>query len=131
MNSLNKVLLVGIVGKQPEVKDIGDKKLYKFSLATSESYKDKDNNWVSKTTWHNIISFKENLDVSKSDRLYIEGSISIGEWTDKAGVKHKNFDIIAQNITKLYSNNEVNKGTTPPSKIDSTSFSFQDDELPF
>ncbi len=89
--SVNKVILLGRVGKQPEIKQVGDNKVANFSLATSEKFKDKNGNKVENTEWHNVVFWGKQADlieqyVGKGDELYIEGSIKT-ETYEKDGEK--------------------------------------------
>lgn len=92
MSSVNKVILVGRVGKDPEVRHLdGGKSVAKFSVATSETYKDKSGNKQESTEWHNIEVWGDLAKVAESyvkkgDMLYIEGSIKTDSWEDN-GVK--------------------------------------------
>lgn len=93
-NSINHVTLKGTVGKDPEVTyyDNGTV-IAKISLATDESYKDKNQQVVEKTTWHNVRcwgSYAEKMEreVKKGTRLWLEGKIVTDSWEDKEGQKH-------------------------------------------
>lgn len=103
--SVNKVILVGRVGKDPEVKTVkDDKKVASFSLATDDFTKDSEGK--SKTTWHNISVWDKLAEVTekfvkKGSQLYIEGRISHDEYTDKEGVKRIFTRITATQIDLL------------------------------
>ena len=89
--SVNKVILIGNLGKDPEITNIGnDVKKAAFSLATSESYKNKDGNKVEQTEWHNIIVWRGLADVAekylhKGSKIYLEGKIKYRSYDDKDG----------------------------------------------
>ena len=89
---VNKVILIGNVGKDPEVKHLDNGLVItKFPLATSETYK-KDNEKVTTTEWHNIVLFKVQAElaekyVKKGDALFIEGKIKTRSWDDQDGNK--------------------------------------------
>lgn len=95
MAGVNKVILVGNVGKDPEMRNTKDgKKIATFSLATSESWKDKNTGERKETTeWHRIVVFNENIAgvvekyVHKGSKLYIEGSQKTRKWTDNDGIE--------------------------------------------
>jgi single-strand DNA-binding protein len=99
---VNKVTLLGNVGKEPEVITFENgNKVAKFSLATSESYKDKADVWQQKTEWHNITVFKPSdriCGLTKGSTLFIEGKISYGKYTTKDGVEKYFTEIIASNV---------------------------------
>ena len=104
--SVNKVILIGNVGKEPEIKTFGnDNKVASFSLATTESYKDKTGQRVNNTEWHNVVIFG-NLTgivekyVHKGDKLYIEGKIKT-EMYEKDGAKKYVTKIICTQLTML------------------------------
>ncbi|MGE0092256.1 MAG: single-stranded DNA-binding protein [Bacteroidia bacterium] len=88
--SLNKVMLIGNVGRDPEIRDLpNDVKVARFPLATSEKFRSKNNGEVNEQTeWHNIVCWRslanlaENY-IKKGSRLYIEGRIRTSSWLDK------------------------------------------------
>lgn len=99
--TINKVILVGNVGQQPEIKESkSGSKFANFSLATTESYKGKDGAKVENTEWHRLTVLSPvTADyvakyVNKGDMLYIEGSIRTEKYTDKAGVEKYTTKII-------------------------------------
>lgn len=107
MAGVNKVILVGHLGKDPEVRSISsDKKVAKFTLATTESYKDNSGQRVENTEWHNIEFWGPITDVierylKKGSQVYIEGRIRTRSYDDKEGIKRYVTEIIGQNMTML------------------------------
>lgn len=103
---VNKVILIGNVGKDPEVKHLDNGMVItKFSLATSETYT-KNNEKVTNTEWHNIVLFKGQAEVAekyvkKGDALYIEGKIQTRSWDDKDGNKRYMTEIVGNNMQML------------------------------
>lgn len=101
---INRVILVGNAGRDAEVKKLENgTSVAGFSLATSENYKDKSDEWQSITTWHNIVCWrhlaeKAGKDVKKGTQVYVEGKISAREYTDKDGVVKRVTDIVANQI---------------------------------
>ena len=101
--SVNKVILVGNVGKDPEVRRMtnGDA-VVNFSVATSESWKTKDGERKEKTEWHRVVSFNEHLNkvieayVKKGSKVYLEGSLQTRKWTDKDGAEKYSTEITLQ-----------------------------------
>lgn len=87
--SVNKVILVGNVGRDPEVKYLDNNKVVaKFSIATNESYRDRNGNTVDQTEWHNIEMWDDLAKivekyVKKGKLLYVEGKIKTNKWTDR------------------------------------------------
>jgi single-strand DNA-binding protein len=91
---INKAILLGHVGQDPEIRTLGGKEMATFSLATTEKWKDRDTGErKERTTWHRIVVFSEPLVnvvksyVKKGSKLYIDGTITNREWEDDSGVK--------------------------------------------
>ena len=103
--SLNKVTLIGNVGQDPEIRSTGDgRELANFSLATTESWKDKNTGErKDKTEWHRVVVFSQGLVgiiknyVKKGSKLYIEGQLQTRKWTDKDGIERYTTEIVMQN----------------------------------
>lgn len=100
--SLNKVTLIGNVGRDPEVRFMPDgSKVVSFSLATGESWKDKTTGErKERTEWHKIVAFSDRLAdmcekfVKKGSKLYIEGQLQTREWTDSTGARRFTTEIV-------------------------------------
>jgi len=132
--SLNKVMLIGNLGRDAETRfTTNNLSVTNFTLATSNSYKGKDGNWVNETTWHNIVAFnlsdymKENL--KKGRKFYIEGRISKRDYTDKEGVKRYSTEVVSERLIPLDSS-----GTSQDveEQTQSTDVNIEDnDDLPF
>lgn len=105
--SVNKVILVGNVGRDPEVRYLDkDVAVANFPLATSESYTAKNGEKVTTTEWHNIVIWRGLAKVveqyvKKGDRLYIEGRIRTRSWEDKDGNKRYTTEIYGDNMEML------------------------------
>ena len=106
--SVNKVILIGNLGKDPEVKYTqGGMAVAKFSLATNERFKDKDGQWQDRTEWHNIVAFQRLAEIvgeylKKGGKVYIEGSLRTSSWDDKeSGQKKYKTEIIANDLVLL------------------------------
>ncbi len=104
--SLNKIMLIGNLGKDAENRfTTNNLSVTTFSLATTNSYKGKDGNWVNETTWHNIVSYnlpdfyKEAL--KKGKKFYVEGRLSKRDYTDKDGVKRYVTEVISEKLIPL------------------------------
>ena len=111
--NLNKIQLIGRVGKDPEVRTLESGKVASFSLATTEKFKDKE-----QTEWHSIACFGNTATVAESyvhkgDLLYIEGRINTREWTDKDGNKRHTTQVIANTLGFL----SPKKEAEPPAGI--------------
>jgi single-strand DNA-binding protein len=104
--SLNKVMLIGNLGKDPEVRSFANGgKVCNFSLATSESWKDKNSGERrEKTDWHNVAIFNENLVriaeqyLKKGSKVYIEGSLQTRKWQDQSGADKYTTEVVLQNF---------------------------------
>jgi len=105
--SVNKVVLVGNVGKDPETRYLDkDTAVTRFSLATSESYRTKEGERITNTEWHNIVLWRglaivAEKYVKKGSQLYIEGKIKSRSYDDKDGVKRYVTEIVADNMVLL------------------------------
>lgn len=104
--SICKVILLGRVGKDVEVKDINGTKCATFTLATSEKYKDRNGEVKELTEWHNIVAWRQLADladkyIKKGTQVYVEGKLSTRSWEDNAGVKRFQTDIVASSIQLL------------------------------
>jgi single-strand DNA-binding protein len=103
--SVNKVILVGNLGKDPEIRSFQNGgKVANFSLATSESWKDKNTGEKrEKTDWHNVAIFNEGLVrvaeqyLRKGSKVYIEGQLQTRKWTDQSGVDKYTTEVVLQN----------------------------------
>ena len=88
---VNKVILIGNLGKDPEVRTLENGAMYaKFSLATNESYKDKNGEWHNITEWHNIIMWRALAEraekqLKKGSQIYVEGKLTSRSYQDKDG----------------------------------------------
>src|SRR5690606_2294317 len=106
MSGVNKVILVGHLGKDPEVRHLdGNVTVASFPLATSESYS-KDGKRVEQTEWHNIVMWRGLAEVAakylqKGKLVYIEGKLRTRSFEDKEGHKKYNTEIVAENFTLL------------------------------
>src|SRR6188474_482964 len=107
MSGVNKVILVGRVGKEPEVRNFeSGKSLVTFSMATSETYKDKTTGEKKEITeWHNIVLWRGLAEVAqkylhKGDMVYVEGKLRTRSW-EKDGVTRYTTEVVADNMTML------------------------------
>lgn len=108
MRGVNKVILVGNLGKDPEVQYLDNNvSLARFTLATNDSYKDKDGNRVDQTEWHNVVAWRGLAKIAedylkKGSRIYLEGKIRTRSWEDKqSGEKKYATEIVADNFIML------------------------------
>ncbi|WP_035334793.1 single-stranded DNA-binding protein [Dokdonia sp. PRO95] len=112
MNALrNKVQLIGRLGQEPEITTFPDgNKIAKFSMATDDSYKDKNGQKVERAYWHNIVvrgglvKVVESY-VQKGQEIAIEGKLTNRSWEDKDGVKRYMTEIVCNELLMLSKNN--------------------------
>lgn len=143
MSGVNKVILIGHLGKDPEVRNFeGGNTTAKFSLATTESYRDKTGNRVESTEWHNIVLWSRLAEVAgkylhKGSHVYIEGKIRSRSYDDKDGNKKYITEIVVDNFTMLDKKPSSGGSDADVNSTDSHSNSTEssnpapDDDLPF
>ena len=111
MSSVNKVILIGNLGKDPEIKYAASgAAVCRFSLATNETWKDKAGNAQEHTEWHSIVAFGRLGEICgeylrKGRLCYVEGTIRSGKYEDREGNERKSYDIIARYMRMLSSSN--------------------------
>jgi single-strand DNA-binding protein len=105
--SVNKVILVGRLGRDPETRFTGGgQAVANFSVATDETYKDKNGERQKRTEWHKIVVWGKQAEIAqqylkKGSLIFIEGRIQSREWQDKEGQKRTSFEIVASNFRML------------------------------
>lgn len=111
--SLNKVMLIGNVGKDPEIRYLDgggqnnpNAKVANFTLATSERYRDRNGNPQERTEWHNIVAWRNSADIAekyvkKGTQLYIEGKLRTRDWTDQSGNKRYTTEVYVDSMQLL------------------------------
>ena len=141
MAGINKVILVGNLGKDPEVRTLENgAKVANFTLATSETYKNKEGQRVTTTEWHNIVLWRGLADIAerflrKGNQVYIEGKIKSRTWDDKDGNKRYITEILGDNLTMLGSKRDADNSDSSPTPIENTApdakAGDEKDDLPF
>ena len=141
MASLNKVMLIGNLGKDPEVRfTASGQAVASFSLATSEKFKGKTGDWEERTEWHNITLWGKLAEISgeylsKGKTIYVEGRLQTRKWQDKSGNDRYTTEIVGEKMQMLSPKGERSGGE--PSQVSKTGASnfeeppFQDDDIPF
>jgi len=149
--SVNKVILLGNVGKDPEIKATASGTVVAtFSIATSERFKDKTGNWQDRTEWHNLVAYQRTAEiirdyVKKGNKLYVEGRLQTSSWDDKtSGQKKYKTEIIVNDLSLLSGRGEGEGGGSGYSKSNTASFDqrgpaddysqsteITDDDIPF
>jgi single-strand DNA-binding protein len=149
MASLNKVMLIGNLGKDPEVRyTAGGTAVASFSLATSEKFKGKSGEWEEKTEWHNITLWARLAEIageylSKGKTVYIEGRLQTRKWQDKEGKDRYTTEIVGEKMQMLSGKGEgggsggARPAAKPSQQEHSQGNSYEepvfnpDDEIPF
>ena len=133
--SVNKVILLGYVGKDPEVKEFENGKVAKMTIATTEKgYKLKSGKDIpDRTEWHNIMLWGGLAEVAekyinKGMQVYIEGKIQTRSWADKDGVTHYTTEVVASDLQMLGKREQGAKDVTPQTTIKTKVI---DNDLPF
>lgn len=124
--SLNKVMLIGNVGRDPEVRYLDGNttaggqgaKVATFTLATTERYRDRNGELRENTEWHNIVAWRNSADVAekfihKGTQIYVEGRLRTRSWTDQTGTKKFTTEIIVDNL-QLLGRRDDNQGASAP-----------------
>ena len=120
MSGVNKVILIGNLGKDPEIKALDSGvKFARFSLATSEPYTNKDGEKVDNVEWHNIVLWRAVAEVAekflkKGSQVYIEGKLQTRNYEDKDGVTRYTTEVVGFKLTMLGSKQGSGSASTPP-----------------
>ena len=139
--SVNKVILLGRVGNDPEVKFMpSGNAVVNLSIATNRKFKNQDSgSYEDKTEWHRVVFFNKPAEtigqyVKKGQQLYVEGRLQTRKWQDKDGIEKYSTDIISDNFTFVGSKSDSSDAFTPKSQ-DNNDFSNQDiikdEDIPF
>lgn len=134
MAGVNKVILLGNLGKDPEIKYLdGNIARVSFSLATTDFYKDKAGNRIEQTEWHNVVmwrSLAENAEklLKKGMQIYLEGRLQTRQWQDKDGFKKNTTEVIAETF-QLLNKRETNSNSS--TLKDQNSSNFDAGNLPY
>lgn len=142
MTSLNRVTLIGNLGKDPEVRYManGDA-VANISVATTESWKDKNGEKQEKTEWHRVTFYRKLAEIAgeylkKGSMVWLEGRLETRKWEDKGGVERYTTEIIASELKFLDRKKEdggksYHSEKRAPATQTGTSFDNMDDDIPF
>ena len=151
MAGINKVMLIGNLGRDPEIRRFDNGSVARFSLATTENFRDRSGEWQSRTEWHNVVAWRALADkaersLKKGSQIYVEGKLRTRSYDDKEGNKRYTTEVEAEYFTLLggrpqdeqdnsggYSGNTGAKpaeSTSPPA-ADPLADDGGDDDLPF
>ncbi len=142
MSGINKVILIGHLGKDPELRSLdGGVSVTSFPLATSETF-NKDGQKVEQTEWHNIVMWRGLAELAtkflqKGKLVYIEGKLRTRSFEDKGGIKKYTTEVVAENFTMLGRKSDFEGDSVPrqfekgPTNNDTFSSNGAEDDLPF
>mgnify|MGYP001219321743 CR=1 FL=1 len=148
---INKVILVGNLGKDPEVRHLeSGSAVARFSVATNENYQDRNGEWQTQTEWHNIVCWRGLAEraekmLKKGSLIYLEGKLTTRKWQDKDGNDKYTTEIVARTYRSMERReNAMNEGTsigslsggendfpTVEKSVSTPASPPQDDDLPF
>ena len=148
---INKVILIGNLGKDPEVRHLESGSVVaKFSVATNESYRDKNGEWQKLTEWHDVVVWrglaeKAERELKKGKMVYVEGKLTHRKWQDKEGVDRYTTEVVANTLRLLEKRENSGTGfttnfpteepiTAQPKKAEPLAqevTDLQEDDLPF
>ena len=145
--SVNKVILIGRLGKDPEVRKINaTTTVCNFPLATNESYKNQDGSYTEQTEWHNILMWRGVAEraeriLKKGSTIFVEGKLRTRSWEDKENHKRYTTEIVVENFqlldkressgTSQAANNENKTGSETTTSSETVTEPNFDDDLPF
>ena len=139
-NSLNKVILIGNLGQDPEVRFTPQgTAVTNLSVATNESWKDQSGEMQDRTEWHRIVMYGRMAETAseymkKGQMVYVEGRLHTREWEDQNQIKRKTTEIRCDNFTMLGRRSDAPQGTNPENPAPSSKPKPEtdgDDDLPF
>jgi single-strand DNA-binding protein len=138
--SVNKVILVGNVGQDPEIKyTASGVPVAKVSLATNERFKDRNDQWQDRTEWHTVVAWQRLAEivgeyVRKGSKLYIEGKLRTSSWEDKqTGARKFSTDVVARDIVLLgsWDNGQEGREERASGRSSPEPAAVADDDIPF
>lgn len=144
---INKVILVGNLGRDPEVRYLeGNVAVARFPLATNESYRDKSGNWQTRTEWHDIVLWRQLAEraeksLKKGSLVFVEGKLTHRKWQDSQGQDRYTTEVVASvlRILDKRESDDMSKPSTAPSSgmssvtpdFNQPEVSGEEDDLPF
>ena len=135
--SLNKVMLIGNLGRDPEVRFTqGGTPVANFTLATNERWTDQSGERQEKTEWHRIVVWGKQAEIAgeylrKGRQVYVEGSLQTREWTDRDGNKRYTTEVKALRFQMLGSRDVCDPSSVPVESAQAQGGGYQEDDIPF
>lgn len=138
MKGINKVILIGHLGSDPDVRHLeSGVAVANFNIATTESYKDKQGNWVDQTEWHRIVLWRDMAEraekfLKKGDPIYLEGKLKTREW-EKDGIKRYTTEIWGDLLRMLGGKKDQDSGNQSNNAVSEPEppADLPEDDLPF
>ena len=137
MASVNKVILIGNLGRDPELRYTKDgKAVANFTVATNDRWRDREGNSQERTEWHRIVVWDKQAEscaqyLQKGRSVYIEGRLQTREWEDKEGQKRQTTEIVAQQVTFLGSRDAGARSASAPAQPGPEPAPAEGDDIPF
>lgn len=149
MASLNKVMLLGNLGRDPETRQAGDSAVSNFSIAVTERFKGRDGQQQERTEWVNIVCWRRLAEIArdylrKGSQIFVEGKLQTRKWQDKSGADRYTTEVVADNIQMLGGRRDdqgAAQGSSAPARSGqpnqrrsappSPPPAYQNDDLPF
>ena len=135
---VNKVILIGHLGREPEVRYTSSgQAVANFTIATNETWKNKDGNQEEQTEWHRIVAWRRLGEICgeylrKGSQIYIEGKLQTRDWEDRDGNKRYTTEIVAQNMQMLDSQAREGRAQSDEERYPvEEPISIPDDDIPF
>ena len=135
--SVNKIILLGFLGKDPIIKKLDSgKSVAQFTLATSESYKDRSGQKVTNTEWHNVVAWSPLAEIAekylkKGSQVYVEGKLTSREYTDKEGATKRITEIVVRELTLIGGGDKPDSKEREITKEEVSHIDDNSDDLPF
>ena len=137
MAGLNKVTLIGNLGRDPELRYTANgQPVVNFTLATNEAWTNKNGEREERTEWHRIVAWGKLAEIcgehlAKGRQVYVEGRLQTREWEDREGTKRRTTEITAQQVLMLGRRPEAAEGSADPADAPRPEGGGSDDDIPF
>ena len=137
MASVNRVILIGNLGKDPEIRYLSNgEAVANITLATTDTWKDKNGEKQEKTEWHRVVFYRKLAEIAgqylkKGSSVYIEGRLETRKWTDKNGIERYTTDIIANEMQMLGGKSKQSEQTQERQLNNNDGFGEVEDDIPW
>jgi single-strand DNA-binding protein len=137
MGSVNKVILIGNLGRDPELRFTREGQgVANFTIATNDRWRDKEGNWQERPEWHRIVVWGKQAEncaqyLQKGRSVYIEGRLQTRDWEDRDGNKRQTTEVVAQTVQFLGGRGEAAPRSSAAPAPESSAASSEGDDIPF